>query len=133
KSFYYVRTLGAVLYRAGRTEEAITKLDEAGVLHGAGGNATSWLFLALAHQKLGHIEEAQLWLEKASDWLDKASRGDLKDRTVGTPLNWADQIALELLRREAEALILGKQDKNNAKKKEGLKKSAPEKSSKPRP
>jgi WD40 repeat protein len=49
----YTNTLGAVLYRAGRYADAVKRLDEAVKLHGKGGTAGDWVFLALAHHRLG--------------------------------------------------------------------------------
>src|SRR5262249_50029901 len=50
---------GAALYRAGRFEEAARTLQEAIKAHGTGGYADSWLFLALAQQRLGREKEAR--------------------------------------------------------------------------
>jgi WD40 repeat protein len=64
--------LGAALYRAGKVEEAVRELDEAVRLHGVG-SLWAQLFLALAHQRLGHVDQAKQWREKAqrgavADW-----------------------------------------------------------------
>jgi WD40 repeat protein len=60
---YALNTLGAALYRAGRVDEAIARLDES-VKASGGGVPQDWVFLAMAHRKKGHAEEARRWLEK---------------------------------------------------------------------
>jgi predicted Zn-dependent protease len=57
--------LGAALYRAGQPEDATRALDEAVRLHGSEGSLWAKLFLALAHRRLGHAEQAQQWRDKA--------------------------------------------------------------------
>jgi WD40 repeat protein/tRNA A-37 threonylcarbamoyl transferase component Bud32 len=58
--------LGAALYRAGRDAEAVRELDEAVRLHGKG---SLWanLFLALAHQHQGHVEQVQQLRQQTQD------------------------------------------------------------------
>jgi hypothetical protein len=58
--------LGAALYRAGKPAEAVRELDEAVRLHGKG-SLWAKLFLALAHQRLGHADQAQLLRQQAQD------------------------------------------------------------------
>jgi tetratricopeptide (TPR) repeat protein len=68
-------TLGALLYRAGRYDEAVKQLSEAARLQGEGGDGWSCLFLALAHHRLKHDDEARRWLARAGaerEFLDKA-------------------------------------------------------------
>jgi tetratricopeptide (TPR) repeat protein len=96
---YSLNTLGAALYRAGRFEDAIGKLEEAIQARRDEGDTSGWLFLALAHQKIGHAQEARAWLTKAQQLLDQI----LKDAAV--PLPWDQQLELKLLRAEAEATI----------------------------
>jgi hypothetical protein len=56
--------LGAALYRAGRIDEAIARLDESVQAFG-GGVPQDWVFLAMAHHRKGRTDEARRWLEKA--------------------------------------------------------------------
>jgi tetratricopeptide (TPR) repeat protein len=100
-----INTLGTVLYRAGRFEEAIRKLQEGMKLHGQNGNAWDWLFLAMAHHRLGHASEARQWLNRAIDWMAQFEAGKVKDAFYGITLNWNLRLELQLFRREAEALI----------------------------
>jgi WD40 repeat protein/serine/threonine protein kinase len=108
QNWYYLDTLGAALYRAGRFEDAIRTLDEACAVHGKGGNSCNWFFLALAHHRLGHADDARRWLSTAVAWQERAIRNNLHDPRVSTPLPWDVRLTLELLRREAEELIPGK-------------------------
>ena len=57
-----LNTLGAVLYRAGRFEEAVRQLKRSVEVHGAGGTPYDALFLAMAHHQLGHADQARRWL-----------------------------------------------------------------------
>jgi tetratricopeptide (TPR) repeat protein len=95
----YLNTLGAALYRAARLEEAVAKLQEGIRLQETEGTASDWLFLALAHHRLGHAEEAKKWLAKAQRWLDQAP----KDGPGA--LAWNHRLELRLLRAEAEEAI----------------------------
>src|SRR5262249_40572500 len=55
-SWAHLGTLGSVLYRAGQLEAAVRRLEEACKLQGKGGTADEWLFLVMAHHRLGHAE-----------------------------------------------------------------------------
>jgi WD40 repeat protein/tetratricopeptide (TPR) repeat protein len=84
------RRYGALLYRAGRFEEALRELERA-VKRGG----TPWdpLFLAMCHHRLGHRKEANQWLARFR--LDGH----------GYDTRWDGQLELWLLHREAEALL----------------------------
>jgi tetratricopeptide (TPR) repeat protein len=87
-----LNTLGAALYRAGRFEEAIRRLDESVARRGV---PEDWAFLAMAHQRLGHHEEALRWLAR------------LRDRPFsGSPEQFWEEFQVRLLRREAEAVVV---------------------------
>ena len=83
-------TLGAALYRAGRSTEAVARLKEAIALGDGPGRPQDWAFLAMAHQALGESEAARQWLRKLADRL---------------PATYWEGVELKLLQREAEALI----------------------------
>ncbi len=86
---------GSVLYRAGRFEEAIQRLNaNTDILN-------NWLFLAMAHHRLGHAAEARQWLDKMIQW-------EAKQKADAKPLEWQHRVGLEILRREAQELIEGK-------------------------
>ena len=91
----YLNTLGAALYRAGRFADAVRRLDE-GIRSKSGvSRETDWAFLAMAHHRLGHHEEARRWLGQFRDF-----------RPKGTPEAFWQDLAIRLLRNEAEAVIL---------------------------
>jgi tetratricopeptide (TPR) repeat protein len=94
--------LGAATYRAGRFEEAIKYLTQ-----GEGGYPQDCLFLAMAHQRLGHTAEARQWLDKAIDWIDSSTKDKPKGNTLGARIDWQTWLELQVLRREAESLIKG--------------------------
>src|SRR4029077_10195924 len=59
-----LNTLGAALYRAGRIDEAIARLDESVKASGGVGVPQDWAFLAMAHHRKGNVDESRRWLEK---------------------------------------------------------------------
>jgi hypothetical protein len=91
-----LRLLGAALYRAGRFEEAIRRLDESDRARDDAGDPKAFAFLALAHHRLGHRDESKRWLDKLRDYQTRRVTNDL----------W-DDLEIDILRREAESLILG--------------------------
>jgi tetratricopeptide (TPR) repeat protein len=91
----YLNTLGAALYRAGRFEEAIRRLEEGIKLRNGTGIPQYWPFLAMAHHRLGHRDQAHRYLES------------LRSHQPRTVPNWFwIEVRIRLLRSEAEALIL---------------------------
>jgi Flp pilus assembly protein TadD len=82
--------LGAALYRAGRSGEAVARLKEA-IARGDGrGRPQDWAFLAMAQQSLGESEAARQWLRKLADRL---------------PATYWEGVELKLLQREVEATL----------------------------
>ncbi len=91
----YLNTFGAALYRAGRFDDAIRRLDEGIQLKGGTSEPLDWVFLAMAHHRLGHRELAHRYLES------------LRSRQPSTdPDKFWDELEIRLLRSEAEATIL---------------------------
>jgi WD40 repeat protein len=70
----YLQPRGALLYRAGRHEEATAALREATRLHALGGDFTDWAFLALAEHALGHADAAKEAAAKARALWSNAKR-----------------------------------------------------------
>jgi WD40 repeat protein/Tfp pilus assembly protein PilF len=100
--------LGAALYRAGRFAEAVQRLTEASAACDQAASkpivyspAYTWFFLAMAHQRLGHAEEARRWL-------DKGIKG-MEQETQNNSLPWNRRLTLQLFRLEAEGMIVGRQ------------------------
>ena len=102
---HHLHTLGLVHYRAGQYDKAIEQLHKS-----MEGNwkaqVVNWLVLAMAHQRLGHTDEAHIWFEKAARWIDnpdvpKSSNSGDRLRTLYPH----DALACMVLRREAEMLL----------------------------
>lgn len=85
----YHQTLGAVLYRAGRFDESIEKLNELTAY------TSTWFFMAMAHHKLGHFDESRKWLDQAVK----------RTEEIQDTITWSGRLTLQLLRQEAELLI----------------------------
>jgi tetratricopeptide (TPR) repeat protein len=86
-------TLGAALYRAGRCDEAIGRLEEA--IQARGEHAIDWAFLAMAHHRQGHRDLARRWLDRLREHQLRADPAEF----------WLER-EVRLLRSEAEAVIL---------------------------
>ncbi|WP_152054428.1 serine/threonine-protein kinase [Tautonia marina] len=91
----YWDTLGVAAYRNGEWQTAIEALDRSMTLHG-GGNPGQWLFLAMAHHRLGRAAEARFWLDRAVASMEESATSSGE---------------LSRLRAEAEDL-LGVDDRN---------------------
>ena len=116
-TYEYRNTLGATLYRAGEYEDAIKELEESMRILTATASGTAakpdtkeesatimaydWLFLAMAHQRLGRIEEARTWLRKATRSMEQTEY----ERSLEAAFWWSNRLELQLLRQEAESLI----------------------------
>jgi tetratricopeptide (TPR) repeat protein len=64
------KTLGVASYRADDAKTAVLALHKSLALR-KGGNPLDWLFLAMAHGRLGEREQGVLWYTKASQWLQR--------------------------------------------------------------
>jgi tetratricopeptide (TPR) repeat protein len=89
-------TLGVARYRAGDWRGAAAALDRSRELSG-GGDASDWLFLAMAHRKLGHDSEARRAYDRAIRWLGGHPELLAKDR--------AQTEELRRFRSEAEDVL----------------------------
>jgi hypothetical protein len=93
-------------YRAGRLPEAVALLEQSLRADSTAGRAVvTWLWLALANQRLGKAQEARRWLDKAQAFFDQYASGlpNGAERQSGLHLhNWLEG---HLLRREAEASV----------------------------
>jgi serine/threonine protein kinase/tetratricopeptide (TPR) repeat protein len=82
-------TLGAAQYRAGDWKAAIDALTKAMELR-LGGDPWDWFFLAMAHWRLGHKEEARRWYDQS---------------VAGMQKNFPHHEELRRFRAEAEELL----------------------------
>jgi WD40 repeat protein len=98
-----LHTLGLAHYRAGRFLEGIRRLEES--------NATDWgeqgrmqnrLVLAMAYHRLGRAKHARALLDEVRRWWDGIEAARTDGAVTMPPTDW---LPLQLLRREAEALI----------------------------
>ncbi|MGO9882140.1 MAG: WD40 repeat domain-containing protein, partial [Solirubrobacteraceae bacterium] len=64
------------------------------------------LFLALALERLGQINEARQCLREATSAIDEQARSDPTPGLSRLRLGWRDRVVLDALRREAEAVII---------------------------
>jgi tetratricopeptide (TPR) repeat protein len=90
------KQLGKAQYRAGDWKAAVTALDTSREL-GQGGDAVGWLFLAMAHRKLGHPDDARQAYEQAVGWLEK------NKETLEQDTGYAEEV--RRLRTEAEEVL----------------------------
>ena len=96
-------TLGAVLYRAGRFDEAVQKLSDLATEWEQGKQlptlmspAYTWFLLAMAHHRLGSADESQRYFELANERAEQEMAGSA---------GWNRKLTLQLLRAEAQSLL----------------------------
>jgi tetratricopeptide (TPR) repeat protein len=101
-----LQVLGAVLYRAGRFEDAAKRLTEAesafkDAKAPRSAAAYTWLFLAMAHQRLGRLEEAEKQFDQALAEIEKwTAQGSQNPGNT-----WNRRLTFSLLTREAKELL----------------------------
>src|SRR5262249_25261681 len=100
---YWAR--GAALYRAGRYEESVRCFETEANRYRP--RALEWSFLAMAHHRLEHAEDALRCLVEARRWIDAANRQTADDLSATQPAwgSWHERIVYPLLLREAEELV----------------------------
>ncbi len=87
----YHNTLGVALYRSGDDRAAIAELEVAMRLRN-GGDSFDWFFLAMAYDRLGEVDKARTWFDRAAQWMD-----------ANSPRN----VELQRFRVEANAMLTG--------------------------
>jgi tetratricopeptide (TPR) repeat protein len=96
------RIRGAANYRAGKYALAIADLDESAKVLNR--RAWDWLFLAMAHYQLGHVDEAKQCMKTAIEWIDLTNPSRVGG--LASPwFSWTEPIEVEHLLREAKALV----------------------------
>jgi serine/threonine-protein kinase len=96
---------GALHHRAKRYEEAIRMLDRSIQAESRPGAAVlNWLWLALTYQKLGDVDEARRWLDRAVVFLD-AQGDELPANADALNLHVHNWLEAHILRQEAERLL----------------------------
>jgi tetratricopeptide (TPR) repeat protein len=103
--------LALAYYRAGQWAKAREYLkdfltDSPGGEH----DVASWLLQAMIDLRLGHAEKAGQWLRKADQWMQtEALKFDQRnDVLLQRSISWRHWLMIQLLRREAEALLPAK-------------------------
>lgn len=91
----YQNTLGLILLRTGKFQEAIDNVAD-GLTHAPGKeNPSDWLILALANQKLGNNEIASIWFEQAAWAIERQGFDEAQNRH-----DWKVQTETRMLRDE---------------------------------
>jgi superkiller protein 3 len=67
--------LGEAYYRNGQWQQAIANLDKGLALHKRD-DGEFFFFLAMAHHRAGHKDEARKWYDKGTAWVDKHAPKD---------------------------------------------------------
>jgi len=102
----YYRTLAAAArYRAGQLEMAETRLRQLAEEMAALEEIPAvWLFLALCRERRGQADEARVLRGRTTRWLEQRRINAPLDDETASRTSWADVLALDLLRQEAENL-----------------------------
>jgi tetratricopeptide (TPR) repeat protein len=96
--------VGAVLFRAGRLEEALQRFEKAHKVFPP--RAWDWLFLAMIQSRLGHTSEARRSLQQADQWIAEADKSPSGTENEGPRWsNLTEKPTILVLRREAEAVL----------------------------
>jgi hypothetical protein len=93
-------------YRAGRFKQAVPLFEQSQRADRKFGRAVlNWLWLALAHQRLGNSEEARRWLNNPQRWLDQFDDGMPARAEAEFGLDLHNCLKAHVLRRKAEVLL----------------------------
>jgi WD40 repeat protein/serine/threonine protein kinase/tetratricopeptide (TPR) repeat protein len=108
KNFGCLKTLGALLCRAGRFEDALQCFNDAQAVYSPAEERSTtiiynWFFLAMVHHRLGHTDEAVQWLNRAVKKIEQDEQE--KQADSGGTISWNRALTLKCLRRETEEAL----------------------------
>jgi len=103
-----LQALGTAIYRAGHFHEAIIRLEEIiarsqGKFGTAERTAQNRLVLAMAYQRLGNVAKARALLGEVRQWWNSVEASKIDGAVSMLTPDW---LCVQILRSEAEALIL---------------------------
>ena len=96
RPYYFPNALGGLLIRAGRIDEAITRLNEGTAAAKEAkfqDDPTDWAYMALAHARKRNFAEARRWLDR------------LRTLRPASSMSFWDLQQFALLRSEAESVL----------------------------
>jgi len=96
------RVRGAMNYRAGRYEAALADLNRSVLVYPR--RAWDWLFLAMAHSRLGHADEARKDLQTALRWIERADQPGATGADAQW-MHWYEKVEVTQVLKEAKDLI----------------------------
>jgi serine/threonine-protein kinase len=109
QAFWSLTEQGALAYRFGHYDDAATLLEQSLKADDKPARAVlSWLWLALVEHRRGKPAAARGWLDKAMKWLEKHPQGIPAERDDSTGWHLHNWLEAQVLRREAEALLVPK-------------------------
>lgn len=111
-------TRGAALYRVGRLEESVECFEASARKFRP--RALDWCFLAMAHHRLGHADDARRCLAEARRWIDAATHASADLSSVQPAWGgWYEKVVFPRLLQEAEMLLNHKSEDRRRKSKDG--------------
>jgi len=109
--FWSLTEQGVLAYRTGRYDEAAAFLEQSLKADAKPGRAVlNWLWLSLVEHRRGNPAEARTWFEKAATFFEQYPeyRPGLDDDRTGPGLHLHNWLEVQVLRREAESLLIPK-------------------------
>jgi serine/threonine-protein kinase len=104
-AFWSLTEAGALCYRQGRVKDAVPLLVRSLEAETRpGGAVLNWLWLALAHEKLGATDKARSYLDRAGGWLDSLG-GAFPANAAALGLHRHNWLEAHVLREEARRLL----------------------------